>query len=284
MNKVNVFIYSYKGKMLEDVVTSILSDKKAYSNIFIFDQSPLFKEKFNKKFNIYYNHIFWDVTISPSHYVYDFIEASDSEYTLIMDDNILVSNNWFEVLSGFCSKNDVIVSGNKETTVSIDGLFYLQKTFVDSENFELNNFIDKSFIFGKTEMIKKINYPRYLKYNGISETISMELFSRGIEIYSCPSSTYSKSGVNTLETLYTPFSINHNYNQAVDLMHHGKNNFTDINKNQFSIGEFEKFHNIHLKSINHLPFLTNDVEYDPYKLDFQNADSRKFIDRTRVIS
>jgi len=284
MNRVDIFIYSYKGKMLDDVISGIFSDKTVQSRIFIFDQSPLFKDRLTKRFSIYYNHIFWDVPTSPSNYVCDFIDATEAEYTMIMSDNIILSSDWFSKLSEFCTSNNAVISGNMETTIKIDGLFYLQKEFKESDRFELNNFIDKDFIFGRSELIKGINYPRYLKYNGINETLSMDLFSRGTEVYSCPTNTYAKSGKNTLETLYTPFSINHNYNYVVELMHHGKNKFIDINKNINTVGDFEKFHSVHLKSINYLPFQVNDVEYDPYSLEFQNADSRKFIDRTRVIS
>lgn len=280
-NSIDVCIYSYKGKILDDVVKNLLNN---YDNVYItiFDQSPLLKERLQNLKNIDYKHIFWDVIQSPFVYVADFIKQSKSEYLLIMDDNIIMSQNWQELLINNI-ENGFVLSGNNNIKLFNDNLFYLNREFTTSHGFELNNFIDQSFIFGKTKTLQNIQYPIYLKHNGLSEVLSLMLLDNNLNIYSCPTTTYNKIGENTINTLYTPFSINHNYNEAVNLMHNGFNSFHKL-KDKELINKFEDFHKIDFKKINKLPFLTNDVEYDPYSLYFQNVDSKKFIDRTRVIS
>ena len=97
------------------------------------------------------------------------------------------------------------------------------------------------------------------------------------------SNFYSYSGPRTLETLYVPFSINHNYNEAIELLQTGKNNFHSIIGREKTIKDFSEYHNFDFNLLHKLPFCTNDVEYDPEKLNFNKVDARRYVATTKAI-
>lgn len=286
MSSIDVVIYSYKGKILKDIVSSLLSNASGNNNInvVIVDQHPINRAKmFIDVDRCFYNHVFWDWQNSPIKYKQDVIEGSTSEYMLLISDNILLDQNWDESLINFSRGKDVVISGNKKIKLSQKSIFYLEKNYSDSENFELNNFIDRSLVFFSRNLYKRFNYPSYLKYNGEEECLSLDIFTTGIDIYSCPTTTYSKIGESTLEELYVPFSINHNYNEAVELLHTGSNSFLSIGERVRSLDDFSEFHQIDFLDIKKLPFQTNDVSYDPMMMNFNSVDARRFVARTKAI-
>ena len=48
--------------------------------------------------------------------------------------------------------------------------------------------------------------------------------------------------------------------------------------------EFLSMHGIQAKDLYDLPYPNNDVLYDPYSLDFQNLDGKKFLQNVNSIS
>lgn len=286
MNDIDVIIYSYKGKLVKDVVSSVVANSsgKRKINVVLMDQHPLIREKLFADFpNLYYNHIFWDIQISPLFYKNDAVNHSKSKYILILGDNVLLNKDWDEELINFVVKTNAVVSGNKKVSISHDSLFYLKKSLTESESFALTNFIDRDFIFFEKDNFKKFAYPTYLKYNGEEEALSLSVFASGTDIYCSPSQTITKVGKSTIEELYVPFSINHNYNEVVQLLHTGSNSFNDGSSWSRSIKDFSDFHGIDFLNINRLPFQTNDVDYDPANMNFNSVDARRFVARTKAI-
>lgn len=286
MNDIDVVIYSYKGKLVKDVISSVVanSSNKRKINVVLMDQHPLIREKLFADFsNLYYNHIFWDIQVSPLFYKNDVVNHSKAEYILILGDNVLLNKDWDEQLVDFVNKTNYVVSGNKNVSISQDSLFYLEKSLTDSESFSVTNFIDRDFIFFQRDKFKKFDYPTYLKYNGEEEALSLSIFASGTDIYCAPSQTITKVGKSTIEELYVPFSINHNYNEVVQLLHTGSNSFNDGSSWSRSVKDFSDFHGIDFLNINRLPFQTNDVDYDPANMNFNSVDARRFVARTKAI-
>lgn len=286
MNDIDVVIYSYKGKLVKDVISSVLANSsgKRAINIVLMDQHPLVREKLFADFpNLYYNHIFWDIQVSPLFYKNYAVNHSKSKYILILGDNVLLNKDWDEQLISFVAKTNAVVSGNKKVSISHDSLFYLKKSLTESESFALTNFIDRDFIFFEKDKFKKFGYPTYLKYNGEEEALSLSVFASGTDIYCSPSQTLTKVGKPTIEELYVPFSINHNYNEVVELLHTGANIFNDGSSWSRSVKDFSDFHKVDFLNINSLPFQTNDVSYDPANMNFNSVDARRFVARTKAI-
>jgi len=286
MNDIDVIIYSYKGKLVKDVISSVVANSsgKRKINVVLMDQHPLIREKLFADFpNLYYNHIFWDIQVSPLFYKNDAVNHSKSKYILILGDNVLLNKDWDEELINFVVKTNAVVSGNKKVSISHDSLFYLKKSLTESESFALTNFIDRDFIFFEKDNFKKFAYPTYLKYNGEEEALSLSVFASGTDIYCSPSQTITKVGKSTIEELYVPFSINHNYNEVVQLLHTGSNSFNDGSSWSRSVKDFSDFHKIDFLNINSLPFQTNDVSYDPANMNFNSVDARRFVARTKAI-
>jgi len=285
-SNIDVLIYSYKGKILKDVVKSLTSSSSGKNDIrvLVIDQHPLLRGTiFDEIEGCSYSHVFWDLQNSPANYKKEFIQHSDADYVLILSDNVILNNNWDEELINFVSQSGGVVSGNKKVSISQNSIFYLKKNYHNSDQFELNNFVDRSLIFFSKQVSENLNYPFYVKYNGEEEALSVDIFTSGLEIYSAPTALYSIIGEPTLEELYVPFSLNHNYNEVVELLNTGSNKFLDTSQRQRSLEDFSRFHGTDMKNIKKLPFQTNDVEYDPMFLDFNKVDARRFVARTKSI-
>lgn len=285
-NDIDVIIYSYKGKLVKDVIASVIANASGNRkiNIVLMDQHPLIRAKTFSEFpNIYYNHIFWDLQVSPLSYKKDAVEHSNAEYILMLGDNVLLNKNWDDILLGFSEVGSSIISGNQVVKLYQESLFYIEKKLTDTESFSLTNFIDRDFLFFPKQIFKEMMYPTYLKYNGEEEALSLTVFSSGIDIYCAPSEILSKVGSKTIEDLYVPFSVNHNYNEVVDLLKNGCNSFVSTLSSPRSARDFSDFHKIDFLNLNRLPFQTNDVSYDPANMNFNSVDARRFVARTKAI-
>jgi len=287
MNNISVIVYSYKGKLLKDVVDRILVNSSGQSNVHvkIVDQHPLKRnEAFEKNLSCVYTHIFWDWQISPISYKKTMLHATNEKYTLFISDNVFVEKNWDMILVDFVKDSNKIVSGKYKLQLEKDGHFFINKNRSRVDEFELTQFVDRGFVFGKTEnFLKEKVLPEYLKYNGEEESMSIELFTNGCDIFAAPSSIYNQIGENNLEQLYVPFSLNHNYNTSIDLLQKGNNIFSSVEGRTRSFKEFDMFHNNIFKSLHRLPFPTNDVDYDPMDLNFNSVDARRYVAKTKAI-
>lgn len=283
MNSIDVFIYSYKGKSIKDVVNQLFKTAKNNINVHIFDQNPIDRhELFNDMPNLNYKNIIWDLQKSPCIYKHNFIKRSKADYILILSDNILLSEGWDERFINFIN-NDIVISGSGNLNIYKKNNFYIDKNISESSLFNLTNYINRDFIFAKRTTMLRVDYPTYIKYNGEEEVISALFYCSGTDIYSAPTQIYSKIGEPTIENLYVPFSLDHLYNDSLELFFNGKNKYVSPDTVR-TIDDFEKFHSFVFKdSLFPLPFLNNDVGYDQYSVKFGNMGGTKFIDKLKKV-
>lgn len=287
MNNIELFIYSYKGKNTRAVIDNLIANKSNETNLQIglADQHPLNREELFKGIpNFYYHHIFWDWLTNQCEYKYNFIKRSKSTYTMFINDNVMLAKDWDKKLVDFVADSNKVVSGAGKISIDNKNIFYIKKNISNTEEFTLNNFVNRELIFGKTEVLKKSIYPTYVKYNGEEEHLSLSLFCNGTDIYGAPSNIYKTIGDNSIETLYTPFSVDHNYNEVIDLLEYGKNRYSSVLNRDRTLEDFIDFHGFNFKKLKKLPHEKNDVRYDPESLKMNKIDARRFIDRTKEIS
>lgn len=286
-NPINVIIYSYKGKLLKDVVSNTLqkSSKKNMIYIHIYDQSTLTKQDYFDQFDsLTYNHIFWDKIKGPCYYRHKTIQQSKFSYTLLLSDNIFLEQDWDEYLLKNLPNQKCIITGKNKTVLSNDGLFYFKKEEIKIDKIESTYFANRDLIFAHTKTLQEIEYPYYMKYYGEEETLSLLYFCNNIKMYSCPDNFYKKEGEDTIENLYTTFSKYHNYNEMINLIKNKKNKYVSISEPLMEDTlVFFKHHNIKPELVHPLPFTMNDVEYDPDVSDFDDIDSKKFMTKINYI-
>lgn len=287
MSDISVIIYSYKGKLLKDVVYKLINNSSDPTrlHIKIIDQHPLKRnDMFENEFNCVYSHMFWDWQHGPISYKKTMLYSTTEEYTLFIADNIFVKKDWDIDLVNFVKDSKCVISGNSKLELERDGHFFIKKKRTAANSFELTQFIDRGFLFGKTSTFtEEIFFPEYLKYHGEEEVMSLELFSSGFNIFAAPSTMYTEIGKNNLEQLYVPFSLNHNYNSCIDLLKNGDSKFASVFERQRTVKDFNLFHNDIFKTLSRLPFQTNDVGYDPMDLNFNSVDARRFVAKTKAI-
>jgi hypothetical protein len=284
--QITVCIYTYKGKQIKDVLTSLFSNANDVSkiNVLLIDQNPIDRKKaLANEFDINYIHVFWDSLYGPCFHKSVAINNSESEYFMLLGENSILYKDWDINFINFLENKNAVLSDNKKIKIKSKNIFYIEKEYEESNNFELNNFISRDFIFAKTETIKKINYPDYLKYNGEEESLSLQFFTEGIDIYSIPTNMLHCNQDKPITNTYTPFSLNHEYNEIVALFKFGQNKYINIKNKNRTLLDFSKYHNFDFTSLCYLPFQTNDISYDPDQLNFNQIDARKFVARTKAI-
>jgi hypothetical protein len=280
MNSIEIVIYSYKSKRIVDLLSSIFNNQSGSNQIKVnvFDQYPFDRQRsMSNLFDITYKNISWDSITTPCEFKDEILGQSKSDYVLILSDCITLNKNWDKELISLAGDDNKIISGNEDISIYIDKLFYIKKTLFPSLISKKTNFIDRNLIFGKAKILQGVKYPVYVKYFGEEEALSVEYFTRGYDIYSCPTNIYSVDAENSIEKLYCPFSNKHGYNDVIELLKTGGNKFTSLENRNRSIKDFEIFHGIDFKNINKLPYVTDDVKYDPMQLKFNAVDARRFI-------
>lgn len=278
MNNIDAIIYSYKGKYIDEVINSIYDH---VDNIFLIDQHPINRSKsFNDK--IIYKHIFWDWQISPCIHKKEFIYKSKSKYILILSDNIIMKNGWSKEFTNFI-KDNIVISGSGKHKILKKDLFSIKKDIVFSSNYDLNNIINRDFIFCNKKIFDNVEYPDFIKYNGEEELLSLLMYSNNIKIYSSPSVFSESLGTNSLEHLYVPFSKNHKYNEALMFLQKGNNKLLKTQISKEVLENFYNFHNFNFNELLPLPFIDDDVSYNPNQLNFLSVNGKKFTEKTRAI-
>jgi hypothetical protein len=227
-----------------------------------------------------YVHLFWDFQDSPIVEKNKYIKKSSADYILLISDDVTVSFGWDELLLNHYT-DDIVMSGSGVVEVSMKDLFSIKKQYYPSAAFNLTQIIDRNFIFASSPVWQEIHMPVYLKYNGEEEVVSLSIISNGRDIYSVPFNTYTDSNFRSLERLYTPFSLDHNYNTFVKIIKNPSNaKWRDIIGDPSKVSDFLEFHGLTQESINYLPFWNNDVEYDPNNMiidDDTIVGGRRFI-------
>ncbi len=286
-NPIDVVIYSYKNKMLKEVVENLLekSSKKNAIYLHIFDQHTLTRQDyFDKIENCGYQHILWDSILGPCFYKNQLLEQSKFTYTMFMSDNIFLKDNWDEELINALPNSGSIISIKNKNKLKQDGIFYFKKEEEVVDKFTSSKFVGRDLIFGHTETLRNIGYPSYLKYYGEEEVLSLMYHANNIKVFCCPDNFYKKEGLNNLETLYTVFSKYHNYNQMIKLIKNEKNDYIDIGLPLMSpISDFYNINGLDIEKTHPLPFEINDVFYNPTDSEFDGIDSKRFMTKINYI-
>ena len=285
--KVHAIFYGYKNRVLKESVMSAINNASTdiELKVTVYDQNPLIRnEFFDKVNNCRYIHIYWDYIISPLSHINSGLSQEDSDYTMVSYGRINLSKDWDVELIKISNDSNSVVSGKNKTIIKQKNLFYLE-TFTDKTNtFEISNYINKDFIFGRSSVIEKLRFPDYLKHEGVNEVMSLSYFTSGINIYSAPDSLYQITGPDTIDSMYTTFSKSHGYNEFIQLAKTGKNNHIIIKNRAKSVKEFEEFHGIDLSLINKIPFPMDDVQYNPHEMPFDDVDQKKFMTKVNYIA
>ena len=289
MKKLSILVYSYKGKNLKQSVKSIVDNTDNDFEINIIDQNSLNrKSSFAYDERIKYKHVPWDHQYGLGYFHNEFLQTVQAEYVMLLSDEAMLSKGWDSELINHAEDRDIVFSGNGPVSVSYKDLFSFDVTTKPSDTSEITNWVSRYSLFGKLELIKRIDYPNSLKYYGYSELCSLQFFRHGIEVHSIPKSIYTDLETRNLEKYYAPFSLEHNYNLMVDELYPDRG----VNRDEFLLykkflPDFLKFHGIQEKLIK-LPYPTNDVDYDPNMLEVISATSnvqrQRFTNNAKGIS
>lgn len=108
-------------------------------------------------------------------------------------------------------------------------------------------------------------------------------FNNGIQIYSAPSIMGSVGGERSIENIYTPFSLDHNYNEVIKIF---INEYCEMINGRIPrdiVRDFSVFHKFDFTELKKIPYINNDVSYKQYELEFFDVLGRKFVEKTRSI-
>ena len=152
---ISCVLFSYKNKNLKKVVDELILNTKNEIFIIVFDKhnlnrKNLFTDSVYKN-KVEYRHLNWDDIDSPINYKKQILYNSRSEYFLSISDDVLVSKNWDEELIDFLKTKNVVLSGSGKLTLTKKNLFFFTQLREKSLSFNKTNFIDKNFIFCKTD-------------------------------------------------------------------------------------------------------------------------------------
>jgi hypothetical protein len=258
MNKIKAFVYSYKNKHLLDMITSLKESTVNSIEIHVRDQHPLDRSKvFGEVQGVCYSHEFWDHNYGPIFFKTGEIAKSDQEYMLLISDDIILSEGWDLKVIDFINNHDVIVSGNYVANISNDGPFDLKLEELSTTGFTKTNFVDSKFIFAKTEIIKKLEYPNTVKYYGENELLSISAYEKSIDVFAAPSNLYQDLRNRILENIYTPFSLEHGYGDAIK---------------KVKSSEWAKLFAIDTDKLQAIPYINDDPGYDMDKFELEDQD------------
>ena len=272
--KGNVILYSYKSPNLMDVVQRVLDTTTGSTYISILDQHPLNREKkFEGIDNVSYKHKFWDHIDGPTWFKEEtiFNEDFNSEYTLLLSDDTVLKDGWLEECIDFINGNkNVFISGKGQREVVSSGDNFLSYKEKESSNFSISHLCSRMFMFALTKTFTMTGYPRDIKYFGEEESMSIRLNSKDIAMYSAPSNMYQDLGLRTVENLYCPFSLEHNYNSVISLLD------TEYGSAWLTAAGVEK---------KPLPLFDqrDDVLYDPTAMMMNEYAQERFIANTKAI-
>jgi hypothetical protein len=283
-NKILVHVYGYKESELLSVIDSLVSNASSDSilDIYVDDQNNLTRlNKFRKYNNVFYNPVWWDEIPSPLTYRNSCVEAQKNkgyEYFLFLSRPYILPLNWDRLLVNDLPNNSIF-SGKGIIKNSITDGFHIDKTYEYSNEIHNTGYIDQSFIFGRFEYLSKIDIPYQLKYYGIDEYMSMSFLNNGIDIYSLPSDFYEDKAESLLEKDYVPFSINHNYNDLLNILINKKSSYLKYQDPSTFIAKT----NLQVSLLSLLPFSFNDIEYNRFS-ELDNVGGKRYIEKRYQVS
>jgi hypothetical protein len=274
MPRIKILLFSYKNKKLQEIIdnTYSTSDLKDFE-IKVFDQSNIMKHFYFKDYDgLDYLYVNWDATDSQCKKKKEEIENCNNDFVLIMSDDVWLEPKWDTRLIEFAADRSLVISGRETARLSHKDRYSIKNSPVPSDDFNLSQYIDRNFIFARTEILKNVGYPPKLKLYGEEEMLSINILSsEDIDIYNAPGDLYTDLKNRNLENLYTTFSKYHNFNNVYRAIQSGR------------AENFLKYHKLDKDLYFPTPDLINDVEYDAQETGFFTDSARKFIDPINVL-
>ena len=272
MSLITVILYSYKNKNLSKVVEAAIKHTNSSVSVMVYEQHPLQHEKEIKSLgDVVYKHSFWDWQTSPVNLKYDLFDEVKSEYVAIITDDTILNKDWdVKLLEHINTSERVVVSGQGKLSVSIKDKYFLGTEWSTNDSIRLTNYVDRNFIFAKKSVLSEVAFPTDVKYLGEQEKLSYRLFNGRIPVYSAPSGTFEDLNVRTIENLYTPFSIEHNYNSVIASL-------------SDEALDWITWHEIDPDYLRKIPYQVDDVWYNPNDLEFTEVEQERFIDNVNGI-
>lgn len=266
MEKTDVLVYSYKSKQLLQTVKGIIENAETDVRVLVLDQNPVNREDaFAEVTRSEYRHLPWDMQLGMGVAYKTFLDWSTANNLVIVSDDVRLASGWDSKALGLMESPNTVISGKSAVALSKKDPFFLSKEHVDAQAKTKTNWIDKNFIMLFRGSAKIFEGVEKLKYYGIEEYLSMACVNGGIDVYSATRDLYEDLGTRSLENLYVPYSLEHNYNLVVDL----------FNRNT----SFRSIHKVQDIFLSKLPYPTNDVTYEYYKyfdIDVASDASEKY--------
>lgn len=283
---ISATLYSYRNKDLKSSAISLLENTHNDMFLVIIDQHPLDRSHWFKDYdNVHYRHVFWDHIYSPISYKESHVgkDKDLGQYSLFISDDTVVSKDWDLKCLELLSNNDnAVISGQGQSKVAQKDKYFLQRFDTPSADFTLAQYVDRNFLFGPNRILADLRFPSELKYYGEEEFMSLDLFTKGHDIYSAPTGTYQDLNVRTLENIYVAFSTEHFYNNFINTLY-GRIDSEVFSNRPRSISDFISYHEIELEKLRPLPHQQDDVLYDPNVMEIQNAGGERFVATTKMI-
>jgi hypothetical protein len=281
---ITIIVVGYKDRGLLDFVNHLKAVTRSQNIVLITDQHPIsHEEEFSSLKGCHYDHLIWDSIEGPAQHrskrILDAVSYSD--YICVMSPDISLKDGWDIDLINKLKSDRVVLSGSGSVSVANKDIFSLHAEYTASSDYNVTQFIDRNFIFAKSDVLSQIVFSDLLKYNGENEYLSLAILSAGYDIVSVPTDTYVDSHIRSVENTYHTFSIEHNYNVVVDMLN--GIGLSDYKISGEALLKFLDFHGLSIGQIKKLPYSTNDVSYDPYKLKMHGVDARRFIAGTKAV-
>ena len=279
-----VYVYSYKEPDLLTFIDKIIerSSKNNRLHIYVSDQNNLTRLKqFSNHKNIFYEVIWWDELVSPLHYLKKCLEQNSNknyDYALLLKQHVELPQDWDSELINMLPNNSVL-SGSGSYNLSIEKNFYIKKESIPTDTITQTSYIDRNFIFGTFDSINSMEIPTKLKYYGEEEYLSMSLLNNNIQIYSLPSNYYNVMSKPIANRGYIPFSLNHNYNDVLNLLINNKS----LKLVYLDPKKFLSATGIEAEKLYLLPFDFNDIEYDRHSA-LDTVGGRRYIEKLNAVS
>ena len=240
MKNINVFLYFYKNKNIENIINTLNEKSSKENNIFfdIYDQDNenKFKQYIDKN-NMRYNHIFWDKNFGISYYRNKSLD-NQFDYFLEIKNVNFIKNGWDKELIKLCDNNFVCTGKNKPD---------MNLIFTNKVN---------------SNLLKNMNY---LKYYGQDIMLLYLLYKKNISIKKIDDNFVYFNNDTILYSDYIPYSLYHNYNETLFLIKSDKL-FVEYCKNiDIDINEYKIKHG-----------QVNDLNYFAYRYNIDNHESEKF--------
>lgn len=280
MKKIDIIIYSFQNKTIQNSIENIISSSSKENDIkiYLIDQNNInrgdfFKENFSEHVKYYF--VNWDSIKSPIYYKEKFAKKSTAEFILHLGDSVFLEKDWDKKIL-FAYSNNLIFSGNSVSKIKKHKNYYLKRLpYKHSDYFQESFSIDRNFIFGLRDHLLDIGYPLYLKYYGEEEEMTIKTMKKGYKIFTVPQQLYNDRCIPLDELEYIPFSLSHNYNVFIEKNANEVNSLIKNTNKEFVEGE------VFLTKVH---FENNDVEYDIENSKIDKIGGDRYLNKIREIN